>query len=99
PLPIPPPDAFGELKKGSGKQQVATTMAIVRLLKDLMPDKGIGNPFVRILPDEARTFGLDAIFPTAKIYSPHGQEYDAVDRELLLSYKEATIGTILHQGL
>jgi pyruvate dehydrogenase E1 component len=99
PLPIPPPDAFGELKKGSGKQQVATTMAIVRLFKDLMRDKGIGNRFVPIIPDEARTFGLDAIFPTAKIYSPHGQEYDAVDRELLLSYKESTTGQILHEGI
>jgi pyruvate dehydrogenase E1 component len=99
PLTIPPTDAFGELKKGSGKQQVATTMAIVRLFKDLMRDKEIGNRFVPIIPDEARTFGLDAIFPTAKIYSPHGQEYDAVDRELLLSYKESTVGQILHEGI
>ncbi len=99
PLAIPPTDAFGELKKGSGKQQVATTMALVRLFKDLMRDKEIGNRFVPIIPDEARTFGLDAIFPTAKIYSPHGQEYDAVDRELLLSYKESTAGQILHEGI
>ncbi|MFL6163203.1 MAG: pyruvate dehydrogenase (acetyl-transferring), homodimeric type [Jatrophihabitantaceae bacterium] len=99
PLTIPPPEAFAELKKGSGKQQVATTMAIVRLFKDLMRDKGIGNRFVPIIPDEARTFGLDAIFPTAKIYSPHGQEYAAVDRELLLSYKESTTGQILHEGI
>ena len=84
---------------GSGKQQVATTMAIVRLFKDLMKDKEIGPRFVPIIPDEARTFGLDAIFPTAKIYSPHGQEYDAVDRELLLSYKESTTGQILHEGI
>ena len=55
--------------------------------------------FVPIIPDEARTFGLDAIFPTAKIYSPHGQEYEAVDRELLLSYKESTKGQILHEGI
>ena len=55
-------------------------MALVRLFKDLMKDKEIGRRFVPIIPDEARTFGLDAIFPTAKIYSPHGQEYEAVDR-------------------
>ena len=89
PLTLPGDDAYAELRAGSGKQQVATTMAIVRLFKDLMKDKEIGQRFVPIIPDEARTFGLDAIFPTAKIYSPHGQEYEAVDRELLLSYKES----------
>ena len=71
----------------------------MRLFKDLMRDKEIGNRFVPIIPDEARTFGLDAIFPTAKIYSPHGQEYDAVDRDMLLSYKESTTGQILHEGI
>jgi pyruvate dehydrogenase E1 component len=99
PLTLPGEKAYSELRAGSGKQQVATTMAIVRLFKDLMKDKEIGPRFVPIIPDEARTFGLDAIFPTAKIYSPHGQEYDAVDRELLLSYKESTTGQILHEGI
>jgi len=99
PLVLPPSDAYAELKGGSGKQQVATTMAIVRLFKDLMKDKEIGPRFVPIIPDEARTFGLDAIFPSAKIYSPHGQVYDSVDRELLLSYKESTSGQILHEGI
>jgi pyruvate dehydrogenase E1 component len=87
------------LKKGSGKQEVATTMAFVRLLKDLMKDKNIGARFVPVIPDEARTFGMDAMFPTAKIYSPHGQRYDPVDAELLLSYKEDTRGQILHEGI
>ncbi|HLY34436.1 MAG TPA: pyruvate dehydrogenase (acetyl-transferring), homodimeric type, partial [Jatrophihabitantaceae bacterium] len=99
PLPDPADDAFAELRGGSGKQQVATTMATVRLFKDLIKDKQIGPRFVPIIPDEARTFGLDAIFPTAKIYSPHGQEYEAVDRDLLLSYKESTTGQILHEGI
>jgi pyruvate dehydrogenase E1 component len=99
PLPQPGEKAYAEFRAGSGKQQVATTMATVRLFKDLMKDKQIGARFVPIIPDEARTFGLDAIFPTAKIYSPHGQEYDAVDRELLLSYKESTKGQILHEGI
>jgi pyruvate dehydrogenase E1 component len=99
PLTLPGDAAYAELRGGSGKQQIATTMALVRLFKDLMKDKGIGARFVPIIPDEARTFGLDAIFPTAKIYSPHGQEYEAVDRELLLSYKESTKGQILHEGI
>jgi pyruvate dehydrogenase E1 component len=99
PLELPGDAAYAELRAGSGKQQIATTMALVRLFKDLMKDKEIGRRFVPIIPDEARTFGLDAIFPTAKIYSPHGQEYEAVDRELLLSYKESTKGQILHEGI
>jgi pyruvate dehydrogenase E1 component len=99
PLTLPGEKAYAELRAGSGKQQIATTMATVRLFKDLMKDKEIGSRFVPIIPDEARTFGLDAIFPTAKIYSPHGQEYEAVDRGLLLSYKESTTGQILHEGI
>jgi pyruvate dehydrogenase E1 component len=99
PIKLPGDAAYSELKEGSGKQSVATTMAFVRLFKDLIKDPEIGNRFVPIIPDEARTFGLDAIFPTAKIYSPHGQTYDAVDRKLLLSYKEATNGQILHEGI
>ncbi len=99
PLTLPGEAAYAELRSGSGKQQVATTMATVRLFKDLIKDKEIGARFVPIIPDEARTFGLDAIFPTAKIYSPHGQEYEAVDRDLLLSYKESTTGQILHEGI
>jgi pyruvate dehydrogenase E1 component len=74
-------------------------MAFVRLLKDLMKDPGIGERFVPVIPDEARTFGMDSLFPTAKIYDPHGQTYDAVDRALLLSYKEAAKGQILHEGI
>ena len=99
PLNLPGEAAYAELRGGSGKQQVATTMATVRLFKDLIKDKEIGARFVPIIPDEARTFGLDSIFPTAKIYSPHGQLYDAVDRDLLLSYKESTTGQVLHEGI
>jgi pyruvate dehydrogenase E1 component len=98
-LPLPGPEAYDDLKKGSGKQEVATTMAFVRLLKDLVKDRGIGARFVPVVPDEARTFGMDAMFPTAKIYSPFGQRYEPVDRELLLSYKEAEQGQILHEGI
>ncbi|HEY7271218.1 MAG TPA: pyruvate dehydrogenase (acetyl-transferring), homodimeric type [Actinoplanes sp.] len=99
PLAIPPTDAFGGVKRGSGKQKVATTMAFVRLLKDLMKDKEFGARWVPIIPDEARTFGMDSLFPTKKIYSPHGQTYTSVDRELFLSYKESTEGQILHEGI
>ena len=98
-LALPPSEAYGGLKRGSGKQKVATAMAFVRLLKDLMKDKGIGARFVPIIPDEARTFGMDSLFPTAKIYSPHGQNYTSVDRELMLAYKEAVTGQILHEGI
>jgi pyruvate dehydrogenase E1 component len=98
-LPLPNDSIYDELRKGSGKQAVATTMAFVRLLKELMKDPVIGERFVPIIPDEARTFGMDSLFPTAKIYSPHGQTYDAVDRNLLLSYKESQKGQILHEGI
>ncbi|HEU0130085.1 MAG TPA: pyruvate dehydrogenase (acetyl-transferring), homodimeric type [Mycobacteriales bacterium] len=99
PLPLPADDAYADLMTGSGKQEVATTMAFVRLLKDLLKAKGVGPRFVPVIPDEARTFGMDSLFPTLKIYSPHGQRYEAVDRELLLSYKESTEGGILHEGI
>ncbi|HXL18374.1 MAG TPA: pyruvate dehydrogenase (acetyl-transferring), homodimeric type, partial [Streptosporangiaceae bacterium] len=99
PLALPADASYDELRSGSGKQPVATTMAFVRLLKDLMKDPEIGDRFVPIIPDEARTFGMDSLFPTAKIYSPHGQSYEAVDRALLLSYKESERGQILHEGI
>ncbi|MFB9165579.1 pyruvate dehydrogenase (acetyl-transferring), homodimeric type, partial [Arthrobacter psychrochitiniphilus] len=84
---------------GSGKQHAATTMSFVRLLKDLMRDKGIGQRIVPIIPDEARTFGIDAFFPTAKIYNPNGQNYLSVDRDLVLAYKESISGQIVHAGI
>ncbi|OLB64052.1 MAG: pyruvate dehydrogenase (acetyl-transferring), homodimeric type [Actinobacteria bacterium 13_2_20CM_2_72_6] len=98
-LALPPSAAYADVKRGSGKQKVATTMAFVRLLKDLMKDKEFGKRWVPIIPDEARTFGMDSLFPTAKIYSPHGQNYTPVDRELFLSYKESVTGQILHEGI
>jgi pyruvate dehydrogenase E1 component len=99
PLPMPADSAFESVKRGSGQQEIATTMAFVRMLKDLAKDPGLGKRIVPIIPDEARTFGMDSLFPTMKIYSPHGQKYTAVDRELMLSYKESTSGVILHEGI
>ena len=99
PLPQPPAETFDVVRRGSGKQPVATTMAFVRLLKDLIKVEGLGERIVPIIPDEARTFGMDSLFPTLKIYSPHGQTYMSVDRELMLSYKESESGQILHEGI
>ncbi|QAY71424.1 pyruvate dehydrogenase (acetyl-transferring), homodimeric type [Xylanimonas protaetiae] len=96
---LPDPKVYELLKKGSGQQEVATTMAFVRLLKDLIKDKEFGKRIVPIIPDEARTFGLDAIFPSAKIFNTGGQHYLAVDRELMLSYKESEAGQIMHTGI
>ncbi len=99
PLPQPQDSDFAVMARGSGAQEIATTMAFVRLLKDLAKVEGLGHRIVPIIPDEARTFGMDSLFPTMKIYSPHGQQYLAVDRELMLSYKESTSGVILHEGI
>ncbi|MFC4105438.1 pyruvate dehydrogenase (acetyl-transferring), homodimeric type [Micromonospora zhanjiangensis] len=99
PLALPATAAYAVAARGSGRQQVATTMAFVRLLKDLMKDPHIGHRLVPIIPDEARTFGLDALFRSKKIYSPHGQHYLSVDRELMLSYQEDTKGVLLHEGI
>ena len=98
-LELPPEKTYDIARKGSGKQMAATTMAFVRLLRELLRDKGIGNRIVPIIPDEARTFGMDSFFPTAKIYNPHGQNYTPVDRALLLAYKESPQGQILHTGI
>ena len=99
PLPQPDDSVYESVKRGSGQQEIATTMAFVRMLKDLIKDPGLGARLVPIIPDEARTFGMDSLFPTLKIYSPNGQQYQSVDRELMLSYKESTSGVILHEGI
>ena len=98
-LTLPGRDTYKALKKGSGTQEVATTMATVRTLKELLRDKEIGPRIVPIIPDEARTFGMDSWFPNLKIYNRNGQLYTAVDAELMLAYKESEIGHILHEGI
>lgn len=98
-ISLPDDSVYALPKKGSGTQEVATTMAFVRLLKDLLRTKDFGHRIVPIIPDEARTFGMDAYFPTAKIYNPNGQNYTSVDRELLLAYKESPQGQIMHVGI
>ncbi len=99
PVKLPDDAAYAVAKKGSGKQNVATTMAFVRLLKDLVRDKEFGKRVVPIIPDEARTFGMDSFFPTIKIYNPHGQNYTPVDLDLMLTYREATDGQLMHMGI
>jgi pyruvate dehydrogenase E1 component len=99
PLEAPKLEAFGELLKGSGNFQVSTTMGFVRLLGLLVRDKTIGRQIVPIIPDEARTFGLDALFREIGIYSPKGQLYEPVDKRSLLYYNETKEGQILEEGI
>ncbi|MFI1471297.1 pyruvate dehydrogenase (acetyl-transferring), homodimeric type [Streptomyces wuyuanensis] len=99
PLAQPPSRPFETLQKGFGKQEVATTMALVRLVKDLMRDEGTGGRWVPIIPDEARTFGMESLFPTAGIYSPDGQNYEPVDADQLLHYREAKNGQLIDEGI
>jgi len=99
PLTLPGDGMYADLKKGSGNNKVATTMATVRLLRDWMKDPEIGKRIVPIAPDEYRTFGMDSMFPSAKVYNPGGQKYESVDRKLLLSYKESAQGQMLHEGI
>lgn len=96
---MPDPKAFDEFLKGSGKREVATTMAAVQLLSKLLKDKNIGKLIVPIVPDESRTFGMDALFRQAGIYAHTGQLYEPVDRDSFLYYKEAKDGAILEEGI
>ncbi|MFG2759553.1 pyruvate dehydrogenase (acetyl-transferring), homodimeric type [Streptomyces wuyuanensis] len=99
PLPAPAEKSFAAFDKGSGNQSVATTMAFVRLVKDLIRDKETGRRWVPIVPDEARTFGMESLFPSLGIYSPKGQTYEPVDRDQLMYYREAKNGQILNEGI
>ena len=96
---MPKLEAFAELLKGSGRLEMSTTMGFVRLLSLLLRDKAIGRQIVPIIPDEARTFGMDALFREIGIYSPKGQLYEPVDRKSLLYYHETKDGQILEEGI
>ncbi len=99
PLPMPRLDYYAEFLKGSGRGEVSTTMAFVRLLSNLLRHSEIGRRIVPIIPDEARTFGLDALFREVGIYAPHGQLYEPVDRKSLLFYNETKDGQFLEEGI
>lgn len=98
-LKLPESSDYAEFLKGSGQHAMSTTMAMVRLLSKLLRHEGIGRRIVPIIPDEARTFGMDALFRQIGIYSPKGQLYEPVDRETLLYYNEVKDGQILEEGI
>ena len=98
-LHLPKDSAFAELRGGSGEQAVSTTMGFTRLLRALCRDEQAGKRVVPIIPDEARTFGMDALFRELEIYASQGQKYEPVDHDLLLSYSEDKDGQILEEGI
>ncbi|MGH8924916.1 MAG: pyruvate dehydrogenase (acetyl-transferring), homodimeric type [Acidimicrobiia bacterium] len=99
PLTLPPPQAFAEIYSGSGKVEASTTTAFTRLIRNLARTEGFGPRVVPIVPDEARTFGMDSLFREMKIYAPEGQLYEPVDAKMLLTYAESQAGQILEEGI
>jgi pyruvate dehydrogenase E1 component len=98
-LTLPAPEVFSEFSRGSGGQAASTTTSFTRLLRNLGRDEAFGPRVVPIVADEARTFGMDSLFRELKIYAAHGQKYEPVDHDLLLSYVESTNGQILQEGI
>ncbi|MHC4815301.1 MAG: pyruvate dehydrogenase (acetyl-transferring), homodimeric type [Planctomycetota bacterium] len=98
-LEVPGLERFEDLLRGSGERKMATTMAFVRLLRKLLREESLGRHVVPIVPDEARTFGMDALFREHGIYSSLGQLYEPVDHESLLYYREARDGQLLEEGI
>jgi pyruvate dehydrogenase E1 component len=99
PLPLPDDEAYAEVMAGSGKVEASTTSAFTRLLRSLARVEGFGPHVVPIVPDEARTFGMDSLFRELKIYASKGQLYEPVDASMILSYSEAQDGQILEEGI
>lgn len=99
PLPTPPENLFQEFDEGSNGREVSTTMAYVRLVSRLLKDKNMGRLIVPIIPDEARTFGMEALFNQYGIYAHQGQKYEPVDNDSLMRYREARDGQILEEGI
>ena len=92
-------EAFSEFAAGSGEMAVSTTMAFTRMLRAMTREPGFGDRVVPIIPDEARTFGMDSLFRELGIYASQGQLYEPVDHDLLLSYTEHIDGQILEEGI
>ncbi len=99
PLTLPDPTVYEEFAKGSGAQSVSTTMAFTRLLRGLCRAEEFGPRVVPIIPDEARTFGMEVLFRELGIYASQGQLYEPVDHELLISYVESKSGQLLEEGI
>lgn len=98
-LTLPGRDVYEEMYRGSGTVEASTTVAFTRLLRALTRVEGFGGHVVPIVPDEARTFGMDSLFRDLKIYASKGQLYEPVDAEMLLSYSESQDGQILEEGI
>ncbi|HVO45394.1 MAG TPA: pyruvate dehydrogenase (acetyl-transferring), homodimeric type, partial [Steroidobacteraceae bacterium] len=99
PLVVPPLESFGPLLEGTGEREISTTMAFVRILTMLLKDRNIGKNIVPIVPDEARTFGMEGLFRQIGIYSSVGQLYTPQDAETLMSYREDKKGQMLEEGI
>jgi pyruvate dehydrogenase E1 component len=99
PLVVPPLETFGPLLEGTGEREISTTMAFVRILTILLKDKNIGKNVVPIVPDEARTFGMEGLFRQIGIYSSVGQLYTPQDAETLMSYREDKKGQMIEEGI
>src|SRR5437867_3532043 len=100
PLPPPQDKVFAEFAQGTGEKQAAsTTMAFAKLLRNLVRDPEWGKRVVPIIPDEARTFGMEVLFREIGIYAPFGQKYEPVDSKLVLSYTEKASGQLLEEGI
>ena len=99
PLTIPPLEAFQPVLEGTGEREISTTMAFVRILTVLLKDKNIGKNIVPIVPDEARTFGMEGLFRQIGIYSSVGQLYTPQDAETLMSYREDKKGQMIEEGI
>jgi len=99
PLKTPSEELFQEFYTGTGEREVSTTMVFVRILAKLLKDKEIGHLIVPIVPDEARTFGMESLFRQVGIYAHTGQLYEPVDKDIFLYYKEAKNGQILEEGI
>ena len=99
PLPSPKSDIFNSFNNGSGERKISTTMAAVKVITDLLKDKSIGERVVPIVPDEARTFGMEALFRQVGIYSSAGQNYEPEDADKVMWYKESKDGVMLEEGI
>ncbi len=98
-LELPRSEVFSEFLEGTGKGEASTTMVFARMLSKLLRDKKVGDRIVPIIPDEARTFGMDALFSQVGIYSSKGQLYEPVDKGKLLYYRESKDGQVLEEGI
>jgi pyruvate dehydrogenase E1 component len=99
PIKAPPEDIFESFMKSTGEKEMSTTMALVRMLTNLLRDKNVAPRLVPIIPDEARTFGMEGFFRKIGIYAHEGQKYEPEDSEQLSSYKEEKSGQVLEEGI